>query len=123
MSIPDLLNTVRSYVIGASPGLVFWAVVLVFGIVISRRDRSGAGGYLVAGAGLKLGAALLGIALSTLRFRDVVVSAANPSRHATWWTAGDIIINVIGAAGILLLLYAFWMKARPAGAAEEWPAE
>lgn len=117
MSGIHLLDTVRGYLVGASPGLVFWAAGLVFGIVVSRRDRSGAAGYLTAGAGVRIGAVLLSIVLNTLNWRDVVLSAANPPARASWWIAGDVTLNIINAAGILLLLYAFWLKVRAGRAA------
>ena len=95
--------------IGNSPALLFWIVVTIFGIIMLKREGGRAERFLVAGAGIKLAVVLLGIPLSTITFWLIDRGYSIAYIDAVD-TGGGIFLDIIGMAGIICLIYAFWVK-------------
>ncbi len=92
-----------------APALIFWIAVIIFGIVMLRRGGGRAERFFIAGAGVKI----LGnmfflpwlVILPWLHREDYGIISINSIS-----TGIDIFFNVISMAGIILLIYAFWLK-------------
>ncbi len=92
-----------------APALALWVAVVVFAAVRLKRGGSRAERFLIAGASLKIISNLLGAAAVTLLpwlinegYRATSVQSIN--------FGYGIFYNVIGMAGIICLVYAFWVK-------------
>ena len=95
--------------IGNSPALLFWIAVIIFGIIMLKREGGRAERFLIAGAGIKLAVVLLGIPLSTITFWLIDRGYSIAYIDAVD-TGGGIFLDIIGMAGIICLIYAFWVK-------------
>ena len=95
--------------IGNSPALLFWIAVIIFGIIMLKRGGGLAERFLVAGAGVKIAAVLLSIPAFaiTVWLMDKGYSASYIDSVATGY---GIFIDIIGMAGVICLIYAFWVK-------------
>ena len=121
MNATYLVQMALAQIAGASLSLFLWTAVIVFGVILQRRGPDRSIRFLVAGAALKLGSTVLAIAWGTFFFW---LFAKNPdSSMATLNTAIGVVIDVISAAGLLLLFYAFWLKVRPGAAPTARPPE
>lgn len=93
-----------------SPVLLFWIAVLIFGIVMLQRGGGRAERFFIAGASVKI----LGNLLNIPRFATVLwIIPERPissSDVTTILSVYDLFVEIIGMAGILLLIYAFWVK-------------
>ena len=92
-----------------SPALVFWIAVIIFAVIRLRRGGGRAERFLMAGAGIKITGNLLRIptAFMPLWFVDRDYSLTYASSVSNYCS---IFLNIIGMAGIICLLYAFWIK-------------
>ena len=83
--------------------------MIIFGIVMLRRGGGRAERYLIAGAGIKILSNLLSIprAYISLWFfrKDYSIN-----QFDTFSTGIDIFFIIANTAGILCLIYAFWLK-------------
>jgi uncharacterized membrane protein len=94
-----------------APALALWIAVIVFAAIMLRRGGGRAERFMITGAGLKIISNLLGIPVAFIPIwlvdrgysTDSAVSIASNC---------SIFINVIGMAGIICLVYAFWVKFR-----------
>ncbi|MFC1892995.1 hypothetical protein ACFLYR_03010 [Chloroflexota bacterium] len=94
---------------GIGPALAFWIAVVIFAAVTLRRGGGRAERFLVAGAGLKIIGNLLGLPASAIRIW--IVQEGYGMAYANSAVSGyGIFCNVVGMAGILCLIYAFWIK-------------
>jgi uncharacterized membrane protein len=92
-----------------APALALWIAVIVFAVIMLRRGGGRAERFLIAGASLKIISNLLGIPVAFIPLwlvdrgysTDSAVSIASNC---------SIALNVIGMAGIICLVYAFWVK-------------
>ena len=93
-----------------SPVLLFWIAALIFGIVMLRRGGGRAERFFIAGASVKI----LGNLLNIPRFATVLwIIPERPIKASdvtTVLSIYDLFVEIIGMAGILLLIYAFWVK-------------
>lgn len=93
-----------------APILIFWTAVLIFAIVMLRRGGGKAERFFIAGASVKL----LGNVLAVLRIGIavwIIPGRPIPASDVVSIVSGyDLFIRAIGMAGLLLLLYAFWLK-------------
>ncbi|MFC1847377.1 hypothetical protein ACFLW5_00995 [Chloroflexota bacterium] len=104
------------YLIGAAPALVFWIVIIIFATVMLRRGGDRAERFLIAGASLKIVSNLLSIpAVAIVPW--LVDRGYNTTDAVSWRSGYGIFCNVISMAGIICLIYAFWVKFK-AGKAE-----
>ena len=93
----------------SAPALVLWIAVVIFAAVMLRRGGGRAERFMIAGAGLKIISNLLG----TLSIFVVpwLVGRGYSIDYTNSVTSGyGIFLNVIGMAGIICLVYAFWVK-------------
>ena len=97
-------------VLGAnSPALIFWIAVIVLAAIVLGRGGGRAERFLIAGAGIKITGNLLNIPMVFIipwlvgrgYSQDYAISAASNC---------GIFLNVVGMAGIICLVYAFWVK-------------
>ena len=92
-----------------SPVLAFWIAVIIFAAVMLRRRGGRAERFLIAGAGLKLTGNLLSIA--TFAIIPWLIDTGYSVDSANSVASGyGIFCNVVGMAGIICLVYAFWVK-------------
>ena len=95
--------------IGAALALVFWIAVIIFTIVMLRRGGGRAERFLIAGASLKIVSSLLNI--PTVAIVPWLVDRGYSVTDAVSWLSGyGIFCDVFGMAGIICLVYAFWVK-------------
>ena len=109
MEISMYLGLLIGPLIGAAPALLLWIAVIIFAAIMMRRGGGRAERFLISGAGLKIIGNLLGIpaAFITVWLVDGGYSMDYAKSAANYC---GIFINIIGMAGILCLIYAFWIK-------------
>ncbi|MFC1954169.1 hypothetical protein ACFLU7_01275, partial [Chloroflexota bacterium] len=94
---------------GYAPALIFWIVVIVFAAIWLRSGGGRAERLLIVGASLKLIDNLLGI--PAVFIVPGLVDRGYSMNDAISWVSGyGIFCNIIGMAGIICLVYAFWLK-------------
>ncbi len=97
------------FLLGSLPALALWIAVIIFGIVMLKRGGGRAERFLIAGGSIKLLGNLLIVPsfmiMSWLLRMDYSVEYAN-----TVNTGYGIFRNIVSMAGIICLIYAFWVK-------------
>ncbi len=109
MEFFDILPILLGGLIGAALPLIFWTVVVIFATVMLRRSGGRAERFLIAGAGLHILANLLRIPASLITHWLISGNYGRDFMHSVSLGYG-IFIDVIGMAGIICLIYAFWVK-------------
>jgi hypothetical protein len=92
-----------------APALLFWIAVIVFGAV--RRGQSGerAESFLIAGGAVGVLATLLKIPMAWLPLW--LINGGSGTDAAQSMASGiGIAVGIVNAIGIVLLIYAFWLK-------------
>jgi len=109
VEISDFFGLWLGYLIGATPALVFWIAVIILAAIILRRSGGRAERFLVAGAGIGIAGTLLRIPVSAISpwlfqqdYSHTYISCVS--------TSCGIFLNIIGMAGIICFVYAFWLK-------------
>ena len=98
-----------SGLVGTAPGLLGWAVVIILAAVLLRRGGGRAERFIIAGAGLKLLSNLLNIPAATI-VPWLVQGGATITDASSAVFIYEIVRGVVGMAGIICLVYAFWVK-------------
>jgi hypothetical protein len=94
---------------GSTPALILWIAVIIFAVVMLRRGGGRAERFLIAGASLKIISNLLGIITPAIMIW--LLDAGYSKNYANSIASGyGIFLNIIGMAGIICLVYAFWVK-------------
>ena len=110
----DISSIFLSGLIGIAPFLAAWIVVIVLASLMLRRGGGKAERFLVAGASLMLAKTLFGGFSANIRallqLRLVVERGWDQPSLIPIFTAIDIFIGCIGLAGIICLVYAFWIR-------------
>ncbi|MFC1901381.1 hypothetical protein ACFLX3_00415 [Chloroflexota bacterium] len=105
---------------GMGPALLLWIVVIVFAAVWLWRGGGRAERFLISGASLKIIGNLLGLPAAFivpwLVGRDYSMDCA-----MSVVSGYGIFVNVIGMAGIICLVYAFWVKFKARNSEGEVP--
>ena len=100
--------------IGAAPYLAGWIAVIVLASLMLRRGGARAERFLVAGASLMVVKTLFGGFSGNIRallqLRLVVERGWSQPSLIPIFTGIDIFVGCIGLAGIICLVYAFWVK-------------
>ncbi len=109
MEISDFFGLWLGYLISAAPALVFWIAVIVFIIVMLRRGGGKAERFLVAGAGIEITGNLLRIPTGAI-VPWLLHKGYSITYISSITTGCGIFLNVISMAGIICLIYAFWVK-------------
>jgi hypothetical protein len=95
--------------INVAPALVLWVTVIVLAAILLRRGGDRAERFLILGASLKIVSNLLGLAafgiLHGLINRGYSITYANSVVFGY-----GIFCNIVDMAGIVCLVYAFWVK-------------
>jgi hypothetical protein len=106
MEFIDYVQVMLSHLLGSLPALLLWIAVIIFGVV--RRQGGGrAERFLIAGGIVGAAAALLSGPATLIPFW---LRAGHPREAVSLASTMGIVVNVIGVAGIGLLIYAFWLK-------------
>ena len=105
------ISIVTAGLINTAPSLIIWIAAIILAAVLLRRRGGRAERFLLTGAGVMLVSSLLMIP-------GVVVVPYLVERGATMTDASsaawslNLVRGVIGMAGIICLVYAFWVKFR-----------
>ena len=94
---------------GVGPALVLWIAVIILAAVMLRRGGGRAERFLVAGAGLKITSNLLGIPAAAIIPWLIQGGSSIPDASSVASGYG-IFCKIVGMAGIVCLVYAFWVK-------------
>lgn len=96
--------------VGVTPNLAGWIVVIILAAIILRRGGR-AERFIIVGASLKLFSNLLNIPAAA-----IVPWLIHGGATITYATLADsvyqILRGVVSMAGIIFLIYAFWLKFR-----------
>ena len=95
--------------VSAAPSLVAWITAIILAAVFLRRRGGRAERFLLAGAGLMLVNSLLIIPGAAVVPYLVERGATMTDASSAAWSL-NLVRGVIGMAGIICLVYAFWVK-------------
>lgn len=95
--------------VSAAPNLVVWIVAIVLAAVLLRRGGGRAERFIIVGASLKLFANLLNIPAAAI-VPWMVEGGATITHAASLMSGYEVLRGVIGAAGIIFIVCAFWVK-------------
>ena len=102
-------NIFLAPLVSVAPSLAFWIAVIVLVAIMLRRGGGRAERFLIAGASLKIISNLLNI--PTVAIVPWLVSRGyRMDNAASLVEYYGIFINVVGMAGIICLIYAFYVK-------------
>jgi hypothetical protein len=122
MEFSHYITPMLAQLAGSSPALLLWIAVIVFAAIRLRRGGGRAEKLLLAGGIVRLVSSLLTVPL-------VIVSPWLLSNGYDMARSNDIhvgiglVVKVVGAAGLICLIGAFWVKfkERNNGAAQPAP--
>ena len=109
MELSHIFTILLAGLLGAALPLIFWIGVVIFGAVMLRRGGGRAERFLITGAGLHILTGLLRIPASLITAWFISGNHDRDLMHSVSLGYG-IFIDVIGMAGIICLIYAFWVK-------------
>jgi len=95
--------------INAAPSLIVWIAAIVLAAVLLRRRGGRAEKFLLAGTGVMLVNSLLIIPGVAVVPYLVGGGATMTDASSAAWSL-NLLRGVVGMAGIICLVYAFWMK-------------
>jgi len=104
-------------VISSAPSLVGWIVAFVLAAIMLRRGGGRAERFLLTGASLMLVQSLIAIPTTALSIWLTVDRGMTNVEAASVLSIFGLVRGCIGLAGIICLVYAFWVKfnkAKPA---------
>ena len=96
----------------SAPSLVGWIVAVVLAAVMLRRGGARAERFLLAGAALMLAQSLLTIPTTALSIWLTADRGMANVAAASVLSIFSLVRGCIGLAGIICLVYAFWVKFR-----------
>ena len=107
--VPDFFQLLLGNLVGDAIPLIFWIAVIVFATVVLKRKRGKAERFLVIGCSLNIVAYLLSIPvlaiITWLIYQDYSIGFVGMISTFT-----GISVNIFSMAGIICLIYAFWVK-------------
>lgn len=110
----EIYSALLGGLIGVAPFLAGWIAVIVLASLMLRRSRGRAESFLLAGASLMLAKTLFGSFSANIRallqVRLVVEKGWSQPSLIPVFTGIDIFVGCISMAGIICLIYAFWVK-------------
>jgi len=98
-----------SGLINAAPALVGWTVAIVVAILMLRRGGGKAERFLLSGSCLMLMSSLLSVPIAAI-VPWLVEGGATVVEAASVVSGFNIFRGLIALAGIICLIYAFWIK-------------
>ncbi len=95
--------------LGSMPAMALWIAVIIFGSIMLRRGGGRAERFLIAGGGIKLACNLL--VIPSVFFGPWLFHQGYTSDYISTINTGyGIFRDIVSMAGILCLVYAFWVK-------------
>ena len=104
------IQAIISGLFSSAPALVGWIVAVVLAAIMLRRGGARAERFLLIGACLMLLASILAIPTSALGMWLHTGREMTNVQAASWLSIFGLIKGVISLAGIICLVYAFWVK-------------
>ena len=104
--------------VSSAPSLVGWIVAVVLATIMLRRGGGRAERFLLAGASLMLSKSLIAIPTTALSIWLTVDRGMANVEAASVLSIFGLVRGCIGLAGIICLVYAFWVKFRLGKGAE-----
>ena len=99
------------FLMGSAPALILWIAVVIFATIMLRRGGGRAERFLISGAGLKIISNLL--ILASFAILHWLINKGYSMDYANSVVSGyGIFCKVVGMAGIICLVYAFWVRFR-----------
>ena len=92
------------------PPLVGWIVAIILAVIMLRRGGGRAERFLLAGASLMLVQSLIAILTATLSIWLTADRGMAATEAAFVLGMFGLIRGLVGLAGIICLVYAFWIK-------------
>ncbi|MFC1978177.1 hypothetical protein ACFLWS_07985 [Chloroflexota bacterium] len=92
------------------PALVGWIVAVVLATIMLRRGGARAERFLLIGACLMMLASVLTIPASALGIWLLAGREITNVQAVSWLSIFGLIRGVVSMAGIICLVYAFWVK-------------
>ncbi|MCX6006881.1 MAG: hypothetical protein NTZ34_06430, partial [Chloroflexi bacterium] len=96
--------------IASAPSLIGWTIAVILASIMLRRGAVKSERFLLAGASLMLLESLLSIAASVFYLRLVTSSSGSVDTAASMLSIFGLIRGFIKLAGIICIVYAFWVK-------------
>ena len=109
MELRDITAALAGSLLGASPYMVAWIVAIVLSLIMINRGGGRAERFLLAGSCVMLAIALLRIPVP-LAVPWLIEGGRSTVRAASLISIYQLVLGVIGMAGIICLIYAFWSK-------------
>ena len=116
-------QTVIGGLISSAPSLVGWIVAVVLAMIMLRRGGGRAERFLLVGASLMLLASILAIPTSALGIWLHTGRKMTNVQAAFWLSIFGLVRGCIGLAGIICLVYAFWIRFKARSTADLTPKE
>ncbi len=104
------IQAVISGLFSSAPALVGWIVAVVLAVMMLRRGGTRAERFLLVGACLMLLASILAIPTSAFGMWLHTSREMTNVQAASWLSIFGLIRGAISLAGIICLVYAFWVK-------------
>ena len=104
------IQAVISGLFSSAPALVGWIVAVVLAVMMLRRGGARAERFLLIGACLMLLASILAIPTSAFGMWLHTSREMTNVQAASWLSIFCLIRGAISLAGIICLVYAFWVK-------------
>ena len=120
MDFSDISHIILSSLMYNSPALVAWIVAIVLSAIMLRRGGGRAERFLLTGACLMLLSTLLQLPMPLVA-PWLIESGMSTVRAAAWIGYISMLPSLISLAGIVCLVYAFWIKFKERSSAEAVP--
>lgn len=89
------------------PALALWIAVIIFAAIMLRKDGGRAERLLIAGASLKIASNLIGV-FPPFIIPWLIKGYSHDVVLVTFYY--EAFFNIVGMAGIICLVYSFWVK-------------
>jgi hypothetical protein len=109
VSLSDIGSIIVPNLISAAPYLVAWIVVIVFSAIMLRRGGGKAERFLLTGSCLMLASKLFSVP-TVLIVPLLIGSGWSTDRALPMLSGVGLFLGLVGLAGIVCLVYAFWVK-------------
>ena len=108
MPSSELPILVFSAVLGITPGLVFWTIVILFTRRWMKNESSRAEHFLIAGAIIYIVSTLLYVPILLMPFLINENIGSDPFLVLQYTTG--LVRDIINLSGVICFIYAFWVK-------------
>ena len=96
-----------------APSLIGWIIVIIVAVIMLKRGGGRAERFLLAGASLMLVQSLIAIPTTALSIWLTADRGMANVEAASVLSIFSLVRDCIGLAGIICLVYAFWVKFKP----------